>query len=148
MLMLFTGGPHFKYQAGDWVRQNGIPQHHLRIVSCIPGVEDIHYYEVFDTTLECGYADYSVRQADLLEANSELVERAENDQHVALILARCKLLRHIKYSVPQRLDCESLQRLIQTGKEEDRWSPQVVAALGVGLASILFAILNQRSRKR
>ena len=30
--MMFTQLPHFRYREGDWVKESGIPEHHLRII--------------------------------------------------------------------------------------------------------------------
>ena len=117
---------YFKYQPADWVKQYGLPQHHLRIVSWIVDANGESWYLIFDTTLNRKCADYRWIRATELEDGSELVQRAENDIHACDILQRCERLRCVKYSIPQKLDCESLQRFIQTGREEDRWSPQVV----------------------
>jgi len=117
---------YFKYQSADWVRQYGLPQHHLRIISLYVDVNGQRWYWIFDTTLNRKYADYRWIGASELEAGSELVLPADNDMHAWYILQRCERLRCVKYSIPQKLDCESLQRFIQTGREDDRWSPQVV----------------------
>src|SRR5258706_236255 len=111
----------FRYQPADWVRRYGIPQHHLRIVACVNS-QGQRWYQIFDTTLTRSHANYEWILADVLEANSELVKRADNPVHAWQILQRCQANCCLKYSIPQRQDCESLQRFLHTGREEDRWS--------------------------
>ena len=128
---------YFKYQVADWVKQYGLPQHHLRIVLTHVDANFQRWYRIFDTTLGRTQADYGWILADVLESNSALVERAKSQAHALEILGRCQANCCLKYSIPRRQDCESLQRFIQTGREDDRWSPQVwtgiAAAVIVGL---------------
>lgn len=147
--MMFTELPHFKYQDGDWVKEYGIPEHHLRIIIFVEMEDGGRWYMTYDTTLQQGYSEYKWRWADELEAKSELVQHADGPAHLQLILARCLATWHLKYSIPARLDCESLQRFIQTGQEEDRWSPQVWTGIGiVAVVGLVFALANQKQGKR
>ena len=128
---------YFRYRAADWVKRNGLPTHHLRIISPHVNPWDGQcWYCIFDTTLSRRYADYSWVLADILERGSEIVMHAENDIHAYDILQLCERLRFLSYSIPQRQDCESLQRFIQAGREADRWSPQVQVGLVLGLAAL------------
>jgi hypothetical protein len=133
----------FKYETADWVKQYGFPQHHLRIISRHVDVDGKRWYWRFDTTLSRSHADYSWIAADELEANSELVMRAQHGIHAWEILQRCEKLCCLKYSIPQRQDCESLQRFIQFGNENDRFSTQVWNVIG---ASLLVGVVVMASR--
>jgi hypothetical protein len=124
-------GPLFKYGRADWVKERGFPEHHLRIIRTHTNPDGQRWYLIWDTTLQRGYADYDWREADQLETKSELVKSADSDAHASLILGWCQQLTRTPYSIPQRLDCESLQRYVQSAREED-WSPQVWKAIGVG----------------
>jgi hypothetical protein len=128
----------FRFQVGDWVKEIGLPQHHLRVTALDLDMNTgLPIYQIFDTTLRRGHADYEWRWAHEFEANSMLVQRADSSRHVQQILERCQNFYCLKYSIPQRQDCESIQRFIHTGREEDRWSPQVwtgiAAAVTVGI---------------
>lgn len=141
----------FKYLNADWVKENGFPQHNLRIISRNVDEHGQRWYTIFDTTLKREYADYDWRWADVLEANSELVKSAESVDHARAILQRCADLRYMRYSIPRRQDCESLQRYIQTAREEDRWCPQLWKAIGLVTGSLLLvATINdhQQEQKR
>lgn len=140
----------FKYSAADWVKQFGLPQHHLRIIFHHVDSASQRWYQIFDTTLRRGHADYDWTPADVLEANSELVMSAENSDHARAILQRCANLQGLSYSIPQRQDCESLQGYIQTAREQDRWSTQVWTAIGTAFASVLVVatIKNQQEEER
>jgi hypothetical protein len=138
----------WKYNVADWVKEKGLIPHHLRIISRY--VENgRRRYRTFDTTLNRGYADYDSVSAAALEANSEIVMSAENVGHAAAILYGCESLRWLPYSIPQRQDCESLQRYLQAFREADRWSPTVWTAIGTALfgGGLLFAAFNQPKRK-
>jgi hypothetical protein len=140
---------YFKYSAADWVKENGFPHHHLRIIARHVDNHGQRWYTIFDTTLKRGHADYDWRWADVLEANSELVKSAENVDHARAILQRCAKLRYWAYSVLQRTDCESLQGYIQTAKEEDRWCPQLWKTIGVVLSgSLLVAAINNHQQEQ
>jgi hypothetical protein len=132
-----------KYRRADWMRQRyGFPKHNLRI-ACFQIDPNTRrwLYQVFDTTLSRGLADFVWMDAAELERNYELVMSAYNDYHANVIIARCCALRGLWYSFSARTDCESLQRLIQTGQEIDRFSPQVQGAIGAtALVLILGAI--------
>jgi hypothetical protein len=136
---MFTSRIYFTYQIGDWVQKNGLPNHHLRITDIIGGAYGPRWYQVFDTTLSRGEANYEWVPADDLERNSTLVARAENAAHARAILWRCQATCGLKYSIPRQQDCESLQRFIHTGREQDRWSPQV--GLGMAAAMVLGLVL-------
>jgi hypothetical protein len=145
----FTELPRFKYRDGDWVKERGFPEHHLRIMYFFESDDGRRLYMTYDTTLKRGYSDYELRDANQLEANSDLVQHADNDMHLQYILARCQASQHIKYSIPGRTDCESLQRFIQTGDEADRWCPQLwkyIAIAAVG--AFFFSVINQNSKRR
>ena len=146
--MTLTELPYFEYRNGDWVKELGVPEHHLRVINSFID-NGYRWYQTYDTTLERRYSEYQLRSADELEANSVLVQRAESPDHLIAILARCEATRHMSYSVPAKWDCHSLQRYIQTGREEDRWCPQVWTgiaffAVAVGLAATL---ANQRQAR-
>jgi hypothetical protein len=127
-----------KYQRADWVKQYGLPQHHLRIVDVQFCYATYRWkYQVFDTTLSRRFADFFWMDAAELELNSELVMNADNFQHANEIIARCGQLRGLWYSIPARTDCESIQGFIQAGQEKDRFSPQVQGALGTVAILIL-----------
>lgn len=132
---------YFKYQSTDWVKQYGLPQHHLRIISLRVDAEGQRWYWIFDTTLTRKFADYRWIRATELEARSELVQRAESTVRAWDILQRCERLRCLKYSIPQKQDCESLQRFIQTGREADRWSSQVAWTGLVASVAITWGIV-------
>src|SRR5437667_39036 len=131
---------YFNYEIGDWVKKFGLPQHHLRITDRLVDEGDgQRWYKIFDTTLNRGHADYEWVLADQLEASSVLVAHAVNSVHVQQILWRCQNFCCLPYSIRQRQDCESVQRFIHTGRENDRWSPQVwtgIAAAIVGVVAI------------
>lgn len=147
--MMFTQRPYFKYWEGDWVKESGIPEHHLRILYAFFDDGGNRWYQTYDTTLEQRYSDYRFRWADELEAKSVLVERAENHDHLQAIFARCEATRLTPYSVPARWGCHSLQRYLQTGREEDRWCPQVWTGIGVVAAVAFVATLaNQKQALR
>jgi hypothetical protein len=47
------------------------------------------------------------------------------------------------------MDCESLQRFIQTGEEADRWCPQLWKLIaGCAALGFLFAIAGNQKRSR
>jgi hypothetical protein len=125
----------FKFQVADWVKKLGVPQHHLRITQVLVDDNGQRWYEIFDTTLQRGRADYEWVLADQLEEFSVLVARAESIAHATEILERCKPLYGLQYAIPGRQDCESIQRFIHTGREADRWSPQVWT--GIAAAVVL-----------
>jgi hypothetical protein len=146
--MMFSEQIHFKYGDGAWVKERGFPEHHLRIIFAFFDDEGERWYQVFDTTLKRGYADYEWRRADQLEANSDLVANAQDNQHLWFIGARCAAVQHVKYSLPARTDCESLQRFVQTGQEADRWCPQLWKMLaGCAAVGVLVAVANNRKRR-
>ncbi len=133
----------FKYAVADWVRDRGMPQHHLRIIDRkveTDGFCIFRWYYIFDTTLSRGYADYSWVRADALESNSDLVERTHDLVKIHDILTMCQRCQYVRYSILQRLDCESLQRYIQTFDESQRYSPQVRgwATVGALIALVWF----------
>jgi len=134
----------FKFQVGDWVKENGLPQHHLRVTSVGFDMNaGLPIYQVFDTTLRRGHADYEWRWAHPFEANSILVQRANGPLHVQQILGRCQNFCCLKYSIPQRQDCESIQRFIHTGREADRWSPQVWTGIAAAITVAIMVAVNR-----
>lgn len=128
------------YRKADWVVERGLlVDHHLRIIDTHISPTAQRFYLIFDTTtFNRGYADYEWRLADELEKHSDLVRRADSEEHAQAILQLCANVRYLPYSIFQRQDCESLQRWIHTGgREEYRWSPQ----LWTGIATVAFAVV-------
>ncbi len=125
----------WRYQPWDWVMLFGFPNHHLRIVEQRWN-GSVRWYWIFDTRLG-SHGEYSWRRADELdpEHKSVLIARATPDQ-IPGIRQRTEQCHLVGYSFLARTDCESIQRWIQTGKEGDRWSPQVVAGAGAGLLAL------------
>lgn len=139
----------WKYEAGDWVVEPGLPDHHLRIVQPVLDA-NVRWYLIFDTNLFTeGYGHYEWRGADELEWKSRLEARPHPDD-VPAVLERTASCRFIKYSIFARTDCESLQRWIHSGEERDRWSPQVWIGAGAVVASIalIFAQPEPKRRRR
>ena len=58
--------------------------------------------------------------------NRLTVQKAPTPEHAFAMLQRAAECRHVKYSIPERLDCESLQRWIHTGLEPCRCSSGLV----------------------
>lgn len=127
---------HWNYEAGDWVVELGLPDHHLRIVRQFFDASAVRWYRIFDTSLRGGYGDYGWRQADELESKSRLKARPEPDQ-VPAILERTERCRFVEWSILARTECESIQGWIHTGNESDRWSSQVWMALPFSVQSLL-----------
>ena len=98
----------WKYKAADWVVEPSLPDHHLRIIAQFVDPNLRRWYRIFDTRLTQVHSDYSFRLADELDANSRLEARPHPDD-VEAILQRTKSCRFLKYSIPARTDCESLQ---------------------------------------
>ena len=132
---------YFRYFPADWVKQYGLPQHHLRVISAHVDANAQRWYWIFDTTLARGYADFCWMSADQLEAGSELVERAQNELHAWEIIKRCESLRYTPYSIPQRQDCESLQGFAQYGCEQQRQSRQVAWAGLIGTVAVAWGVI-------
>ena len=135
----------FKYAVADWVKEYGLPQHHLRIIDhrvVHDGFQLVRQYLIFDTTLRRGHADYEWVAADRLEANSELVEHTDDLVKMHEILTMCQRCRYVRYSILKRLDCESLQRYIQTLDEAQRYSQQVRGWATVGAIGFLVVLFS------
>ena len=66
---------------------------------------------------------------------------------IPAILERAALSRFLSYSLFARTDCESLQRWIHTGNEQDRWSPQVWMGIGGSVLGTLVVAANQPKRR-
>lgn len=136
------------YEAGDWVVERGLPEHHLRIVQQFSDASAIRWYRTFDTSLREHHGDYRWCQADELESKSRLKARPNPDQ-VPAILERTEQCRFIEWSIFARTDCESIQGLIHSGNEQDRWSSQVLLGIGVGvLGAIALASSQPKQRRR
>jgi len=141
----------WKYEVGDWVVEPGLPNHHLRVVRHFVNLgpldfRPVRWYGIFDTNLlERGGGDYSWRLADELEHTSFLNARPAPGQ-VPEILKRTEQCRHLPWSIMNRTDCESIQRWIHSGDENDRWSPQVLLGVGTAIAALVFALNRQQSR--
>jgi hypothetical protein len=139
----------WKYQDGDWVAELGLPDHHLRIISRYVSVQGQRCYLIFDTTRKRAWADYEARLADELEKNSHLVQHAASEEHARSILQLCANARFLPYSIPERQDCESLQRWIHTGgREEYRWSPQVWGGIAIVAFALVQAVIQTQPRSR
>lgn len=126
----------WSFQAGDWVVEKGIPDHHLRIIEQFTDALGIRFYIVFETSLRDKFSGLRYRNAEQLESKAAWKMGAGND--LDAILERARRACGIPYSILARTDCESLQRWIQSGKEEDRWSTQLWLALGLGGLGLLF----------
>jgi hypothetical protein len=137
----------WRYEAADWVVEPGLIDHHLRIVRGFVNHEGVRTYQVFDTSLRVGFSDYSLRLADELESKSRLQSRPPVLQ-VPFILHRTELCRYIDYSLLARTDCESLQRWIHTGNEQNRWSPQVWTFVATVFGSIVVALVQHQPPQR
>jgi hypothetical protein len=137
----------WKYEAGDWVVEPGLPDHHLRIVQQVLDA-NARWYLIFDTNLFTeGYGNHKWRGADELEWKSRLGARPHPND-VPAVLERTASCRFIKYSILARTDCESLQRWIHSGEERDRWSPQVWIGAGLFGAVILAYAQPKQGRSR
>ena len=111
-------------------------EHHMRVTGRFV-YDGQRWYQIFDTTLTGGYADYDLVPADHFEKESRLVNRPDWDW-VAAILERTAKCRYVPYSIPNRTDCESVQWWIHGGH---RWNLQIstlLAALVGGVASAYF----------
>lgn len=136
----------YEYRVGDWVKKKSVPNHHLLIVEAGPDMCGHPSYQIFDTKVDRGHADFDCVLADELEANSELVLHADSPEHVRAILQRCQELCCRDYSILKRQDCESLQRYIHTGQEADRWSPQVVGAIVLTAVAVAVGVVVAKSK--
>ena len=134
----------WKYQAGDWVVEPGFPDHHLRIIEQHWDREGVRWYVIFDTSLTGQYSDYKWCPANELESQSRF-EARPHPNDVPAIRQRTESCRYILYSLLARTDCESLQRWIHTGAEDDRWSPQVWIG-GLGIVGMI-ALACAKSRR-
>jgi hypothetical protein len=135
--MFYVQSPEMpKFGAGDWLVKKGIPDHHLRVIE--PHTDHLgnRFYLVFETSLRDKLSGFRYRNAEQLESTATWKMGAGND--LDGILDRARRACGIEYSILAHTDCESLQRWIQTGKEEDRWSTQVWWALGFGGLGLFF----------
>jgi hypothetical protein len=142
--------PNWKFLIGDWIMSPawaGLIDHHMRVTNRLVDVNDQSWYQIFDTTLERGHADYEWVPAADLEKTSRIVQRPDQ-LSVPVILGRSPQCRGLKYSVPERLDCESLQRWIHTGKEEYRWCPQVWTLILTVAGSLAIGYFKTQPPKR
>jgi hypothetical protein len=140
----------WQYAAGDWILSpswGGLIDHHMRITDRLVDANGHRWYQIFDTTLSRGVADYDWALADTLEKGSRLVQRPEPFA-LSAILWRAAQCRGLKYSIPERLDCESLQRWIHTGLEQYRWCPQVWSLLAVVVGSFVIASQESKPQRR
>lgn len=138
-----VGVEPWKFGPGDWVVEPGLPNHHLRIVE--RHLENnVRWYKIFDTRMN-DVGEYRWRQANELESKSFLYASPTPDQ-IPAILERTESCRGIEWSAWVRTDCESIQRWIHTGNENDRWSPQVL--IGVGLAAVITLACTQPNQQR
>ena len=137
----------WRYRGADWVVEPGFPNHHLRIIRQFYDVKGVRWYQIFDTSLTERYSDYKWRCADELESKSRLEARPHPDD-VPAILQRPDFSRYIPYSILARTDCESLQRWIHTGAEDDRWSPQVWKAVAGAVISGSIALACSQPKRR
>lgn len=137
----------WKYQSGDWVVEPGLPDHHLRIIERFIDANGAPWYTIFDTSLRVDYGDYRWRHADELEPRSRLKARPDPDA-VPAILARTLSCCGIGWSMLARTDCESIQGWIQSGNEDDRWSPQVCMGIGAGLLGAIALVNNLPQQRR
>jgi len=117
----------WRYQAGDWVIEPGIPDHHLRIAEQRLDESGSRQYVVFDARPN-QLSGYGLRNADELERKSKLNVRPQPHE-IPAVMQRTQRACGLKYSVLGHTECESLQRWIQTGDEKDRWSPQLLLAI-------------------
>jgi hypothetical protein len=145
-------GDMWKYLEGDWVMSPswaGLVDHHLRITGRLIDGNWERWYQVFDTTLTRGYADYSWLRAGEFENESRLVNRPDW-ACVAGTLQRTAYCQNVPYSIPNRTDCESLQRWIHTGLEQYRWNPQIwtLVATLVGGVAIAYFNTNEKPKRR
>src|SRR5262245_36779072 len=115
----------WEFDPADWIMSAswlGLIDHHMRVVRRYVDENQERWYLIFDTTLKRGYGDYEWVEAAQLENYARLVQRPD-PQFIDAILQRTAMCRGLKYSIPDRLDCESLQRWIHTGCEAFRWCP-------------------------
>jgi len=137
----------WKYESGDWVEEPGLPDHHLRIVQQVLDANNVRWYSIFDTSFGDGYAEYRWRPANELESKSRLKARPEPDE-VPAVLERTAFCRGIGWSLLARTDCESIQGWIQSGSENDRWSPQVWMGIGLGVLGAFAWASGQPKQRR
>jgi len=126
----------WSFRAGDWVVEKGVPNHHLRIIEQFTDALGIRFYVVFETSQRDKFSGFRYRNAEQLESTATWKMGAGNE--LDAIVERARRACGIPYSILARTDCESLQRWIQSGKEEDRWSTQLWFALGLGGLGLLF----------
>jgi len=141
--------PPRRFKNADWVKCPtwfGAVEHHMRIVDYRS--YDEREYLIFHTTPAVGYAHYEWISADKLERTAIWVNGAVDAAHAPLILQRTFNSWGLKYSVQNRQDCESLQRWIQTGDENYRWSPQFWSGVAVVVFAIGYAVVNEHRNQR
>lgn len=151
-MYMFTGQVTWGYEPGDWILSPswaGLIDHHMRITDRLIDANLVRWYQVFDTTVARGFADYEWILADRLETESKLVNRPD-PQHVPTVLARAAQCRYLPYSIPARTDCESLQRWIHSGLEQFRWSGQVWTGIAAFVGAVIVAAVtaDHKSKRR
>jgi hypothetical protein len=136
--------PEFQFQDADWLTEGGLVTHHLRVYE--RGIEEAtgrRTYTILDTRLQDQFSSFKVRYADDVEANAKLYHRSSPEE-IPGIKARMWQANGVAYSILKCTDCESLQRWIQTGRHEDRWSPQVVGWAVAGGVGLLIALTGSK----
>jgi hypothetical protein len=147
---LIPNQPKWSFEVGDWITSSswmGLIDHHMRVTQRLVDSNSVRWYQVFDTTVTRGYADYEWVLADKLESESRLVIRPY-PEYIPAILHRAAHCQHLVYSVPARMDCESVQRWIQTGLEQFRWSGQVWTGILTVAGSIIVAAVTAEQRPK
>jgi hypothetical protein len=142
--------PEWKYEIADWIMSPSwgfLIDHHMRITNRLVDVNSQRWYQILDTTLTRGEADYEWVVADAIEKNSRLVQRPD-PRVVPAILQRTAQCKGLKYSIPERLDCESLQRWIHTGQEQYRWCPQVWTLVATLVGSVVIAAFQTKPKPK
>jgi hypothetical protein len=137
------------FKDADWIKTSswlGAIEHHMRIVDYRNFWK--REYLVFHTTPTVGYAHYEWVSADELERNAIWVNGAVDAAHASLILQRAFNSWGLEYSVPKRQDCESLQRWIQTGDENYRWSPQFWSGVALVVFAVGYAVVNEHRNQQ
>lgn len=70
-----SSAPAWKYEVGDWILNpiwGGLIDHHMRITDRLADTNGQRRYQIFDTALARGTADYEFALADTLERSSRL----------------------------------------------------------------------------
>jgi hypothetical protein len=117
------------FEIADWIKSTSasclfLIDHHMRITARWKCEDGVRWYQIFDTTLERGFADYKWVLAAELEKHCQRFRRPPA-YAIPGILARVPYCQNVPYSVKDCQDCESIQRWIETGQEKYRFSTQV-----------------------